>query len=452
MKRWIMIAVVLLIVAAFAGGAWSSFSSSLPVATASVQTAPIRQFVEERAKTRLPRVYRITTPTAGRIEEVELDVGSPVVAGQVVARMDREDLGLRIAAVQAAVDRLEASRVETLSDRLEQMILEQSRAVVASMEDSVRSAAARVEAGEAKYEYSQVYRRRVEQLLPSGARTQDDLDRAILAEVESRVAVEQDRLVHGALSALEAATSLLPDIVQQLIDDKQLTAAVTAEDIRKARAELEQLQLDARRAEMQSPVDGVVLERNVVDARQLPAGETVLVIGRLDDLEIEAELLTQDAVEVKAEQAVELHGPEFGDSPVRARVYRVDPAGFTKISSLGVEQQRVLVIIRLDEAERNRLVGDLGMGVDYRVRARIVTAEKPQTTIIPRTALFRDVSGEWNVFAVRDGAATRVAVEVGLINDEEVEIAAGLTAGDTVIVSPPSELVDGQAVAAQPSL
>ena len=114
----------------------------------------------------------------------------------------------------------------------------------------------------------------------------------------------------------------------------------------------------------------------------------------------------------------------------------------TKPSSLGVEQQRVKVILRFEESELRRLLGDRRLGVVYHVRVRIFTADKQQALLIPRSALFRAADNTWQVFAIRNGLARLQTVEVGLMNDEQVEIVRGLSENEPVVLAPESNLTD----------
>jgi len=117
-----------------------------------------------------------------------------------------------------------------------------------------------------------------------------------------------------------------------------------------------------------------------------------------------------------------------------------------KVSSLGVEQQRVKVIVRFAGDELKRLLADGRLGVGYRVRVRIFTADKSQALLIPRSALFRAADNSWQVFVVRGGAARLQIVQVGLMNDEQAEITGGLTDGEPVVLAPESTLSDGTRV------
>jgi len=207
---------------------------------------------------------------------------------------------------------------------------------------------------------------------------------------------------------------------------------------------LEQVKRDRGRAELYSPVDGVVLAREISNERHIPAGTDLLKIGRLEDLEVVAEVLSQDVVNVKVGDPVELYGPAIGPEPAKGVVSRIFPAGFTKVSSLGVEQQRVKVIVQLDSEDLQRLLVEQGLGVDYRVRVRIITARKENSLLVPRSAVFRGEEGNWQVYTISDGRAQRSTIQIGLHNDRLVEVTGGLGEGDWVVLAPESGLEPGQ--------
>jgi HlyD family secretion protein len=197
---------------------------------------------------------------------------------------------------------------------------------------------------------------------------------------------------------------------------------------------------------MTSPVDGVVLNRLVTSEGHLPAGTKLIEIGRLEELEIEADVLSVDVVGVKPGHQVEIYGPTIGTPSARGTVANIFPAGFSKVSSLGVEQQRVKVIVRFNANELERLRRERNLGVSYRVRVKIETAEKSDALVVPRSALFRGPYGVWQLYAMRGGYAEIVDIQVGILNDELAEVTQGLADGALVIPFPDSNLADGQRV------
>jgi HlyD family secretion protein len=145
---------------------------------------------------------------------------------------------------------------------------------------------------------------------------------------------------------------------------------------------------------------------------------------------------------------VEIFGPAIGEPVAQGQVATIYPAGFTKISSLGVEQQRVRVIIQLSRDDLIRLRTQRELGVGYRVQVRIVTGQSTEALQVPRSALFRGVDGQWQLFAVEGGLARLKTVTVGLINDARAEVTDGLAEGDLVVAAPPTELSDGARIRA----
>lgn len=445
MKRLVWI----LVVVALVGGGWWALrrmDAGTPVEAARAQQGPIRQFVDEQAVTRLPETHLVTMPDNGRIMPIELVEGTPVSKGQIVAEMSPIDREIELAAAQAVVDRLEASIRENADTSVESTAQKQTRNFVDSMQSVVDAAAERVRSSEAQLNYAERNLARVRELRETGARTEQELEQAEVAHVDANVQYRQDQLVLNALQAMQAATILSPVLVQQYIDRKELSGAVLEQQRAEAVAHLDQVRTNQQRGTMASPINGVVLERHVSNERQVSAGTVLLTLGDLDLLEIEADILSQDVVQVKVGDQVEIYGPAVGRPVAHGTVKTIYPAGFTKVSSLGVEQQRVRVIVEFLPEDLRRLRSQRGLGVGYRVNVRIFTAERPRALVVPRSALFRGAADDWQVFAVRGGVARRQAVQVGLMNDERVEITEGLTDGEIVILAPETNLAEGSHV------
>lgn len=445
MSKWMALAVAAVAVS-LAGLGYASWTSGVPVEAAAARRGPVREYVDEEGKTRLAETYLVTMPYDGRIEPIDLIEGTPVTKGQVVAQIKAVDIELQKALAKSAIERLKASIRENDDASVETTAHAQSVSMVESMDRMVEAAGAQVKASEAKIEYAEKYLSRMQQLAKSSATSEDELDQARVAQVEANVQYQQDVLVQRASEALRTATALLPTAMRQYIQRKVLAHDVLEQQLAEAEVRMREAEKNERLGQMTSPVDGVILERAVSNERQLAAGTLLLRIGRWEDLEIEADVLSQDVVRVKDGQSVEVHGAAIGETPARARVKRIYPAGFTKVSSLGVEQQRVKVIMAFEPDDWKRLRDDNGLGVDYRVRVRIFTAEATGGLVIPRSALFRGAKNDWRVFTVRSGRAHLQAVKIGLANDESAEVTDGLAPDDLVILAPETNLTEGQRV------
>ena len=400
-------------------------------------------------------------PFAGRIDSVvsegtrvlrleDLKPGTPVKKGDVVARIVPRDIQLSVERADAEVRRLEAAIAENEDVGVERTVKEQALQLIKSMTATVEAARERLRSGKSKLDYAKWDFERVRKLAATGARTQDELEQAQVRKVQAEVDYRQDRLVHAAMAAMAVATDLMPTMVQKYIERKLvMTNKVLSAQQAEAEVRRQQVLEDKQRGTMRSPVDGVILKRSITNERLLTAGATLMEIGRPEDLEIEADVLSLDVVDAKKGDPVAIYGPAVGrpaDRSIPGTVDRIYPAGFTKISSLGVEQQRVKVIIRFDPDVLGRLLAKRDLGVGYRVRVRIFTAEKPQALVAPRNALFRATDGNWRVYAIRGGRAYIQKVEVGLINDERAEITKGLSEGDQVVLAPESNLSNGARV------
>ncbi|MFH1269110.1 MAG: HlyD family efflux transporter periplasmic adaptor subunit [Planctomycetota bacterium] len=447
---WLMIGgvcVVAVVVGASSGSLWSG----TPVEVAEVEQGLIQEFVDERGMTRLPETYLITMPFPGRIEAITLTEDEPVNEGDEVARIVPLDLDLTVEEATAVVERLEAAIRENAYSEVERTGLDQAKQFVDSMRETVKMADARVQSGEKKHDYQKKHRERMA-VLPESTRSQDELDRAVLDEAQAYWDLEQDKFVLAATKSLEAATNLLPTMVAQYIDRKTYTEAVLKKELAEAIAGRRQVEENKRRGSMTSPVTGVVLDRPLTNERFVTAGTTLLEIGRLEDLEVEADVLSVDVVDVPEGAPVRIYGPAVGMRLADGKDYaegtvtKIYPAGFTKISSLGVEQQRVKVIVRFTPEDLKWLRRECDLGVGYRVRVRIITREEPNALVIPRSALVRGGNGKWNVYAIRGGRARTELVEVGILNDELAQVTSGLAAGDFVVRAPESELENGQRV------
>jgi HlyD family secretion protein len=192
--------------------------------------------------------------------------------------------------------------------------------------------------------------------------------------------------------------------------------------------------------DVRAPVNGVVLRVQQESATIVAPGAPILEIGDPTDLEIEAEILSRDAVAIQlgAEVTVEQWG---GDEPAKARVRRVEPAAFTKVSALGVEEQRVLVLSDF-VAQTSALKS---LGDRYRVEVRVAVWHSDKTLLVPSGALFREGS-EWKTFLFDNGNAKVVTVKAGRTDGKLTQVLEGLKAGDEVLMHPPDTVKDGSDV------
>jgi HlyD family secretion protein len=362
---------------------------------APVTTGPITVSVREDGRTRVKERYVVFSPLGGRLERIPHKAGASITAAQTL-----------LAAI-------EPSDPELLDARA----VAEAEARVKAAKAAIRRADTEVAATNAALEFAT-----------------EDLARMLRSERDSAATARevQDARVTVTLRT-EAARS-----------------ATFARDI--AAFELEQAEAALIRTRpsqpagnddagtqfrIVAPIDGAVLRVLRESAGFVAAGTPLLEIGDSTDLEVEVDVLSEDAVRIApgARVLIEDWG---GPRPIEARVRLVEPSAFTKISALGVEEQRVNIII--DFAEDMNGLPPLGDG--YRVQARIVIDEAADVLLVPTGALFRH-GGAWAAFVLADGRAARRELEIGRRNDTIAEVLSGLAAGDRVVLYPSDRVVDG---------
>jgi HlyD family secretion protein len=384
-RRVVRIAVPLAVLAAVL--VWAFRPAPVPADFATVQRGPLQVTIEEEGRTRVGERYVVSAPVPGRMQRIELEPGDPVAAGKtVVARFLPTDPALLDARTRAELEaRLRAA------------------------ESAVGGARAERERIRADLAFARAELKRTQELVEGGAVARRELEAA-----ESRVAA-----------------------LEQALASQEFTIQTSQHQVEVSRASL--LQTRAGRLNvipLYSPIDGVVLRRLQESETPVPAGQPLLEIGNLADLEIVADLLSSAAVQVRPGQAV-LVEQWGGERPLHGRVRLVEPSGFTKISALGVEEQRVNVIVDFAEPELPATLGD-----GFRVEVRIIVWSKPDVLKVPTSSLFRHDSG-WAVYKVVDGSAALQPVEVGQRNGLEAELLSGLAEGDRIVVYPSDAIHDG---------
>ena len=443
--KWIILLVV--IAAAVVLYVYSDMESGTPVRTVKVTEGQIRDWVEDRAMTTLPVVHKITMPQDGRILPITLEAGHPVSRGQVVAQLDTADLESTLDLAEAQVKEIQALIAVNAYEEIEKTSLKEAKKMIAALNATGHASDELVKANEVELKYSKWLVEMEEKLVKERASSREKLRRAQRDYGQADSAVASARFMSSATWTIAAIVDLFPRYVKELLGRKHLEAGVLHHRLAGARAARELAVRRLERTTMKSPVDGTVLRRLVKNKEYLTAGTLLLEIGSMGKLAVTADILSQDVVTVRPGNPVDVYGPSIGTKPIRGTVTRVKPAGFTKVSSLGVDQQRVPVVIAFDKdaLEGLRKEGRT-LGLAFRVRVRIYTREKKGVPKVPRTALFRGGNGQWQAYSVNNGRATLTTVTLGIMNDNEAEITGGLKAGDTVVVAPPKGLKDGDRV------
>jgi HlyD family secretion protein len=395
----------------------------------------IREFFDEPARTRLAAEYPIAMPLDGRIGRIELEPGETVEKGQHLVVFDRLPLEEMVREARAEVAELEQQLVLNAYDEIENSMRVEMQATVDAAGDVLRATDAQVEASGARARRAGKEHLRIATLADKGSASQQQLDDAALQAETALIELREDEMFRAAFQTLYTAIKLGPEYIDEWLGRKRIEREVVVQQLAQARARLARAEHDLKLGQIVSPADGIVLERYEQGGGPFPAGKPLLRLGDLQDLEVIAEVLTQDALRLQPGGAVRLTSAGLGE-PLKARVKRVEPAGFTKLSSLGVEQQRVKVIVEPDEVPA-------GLGVGFRLQARFFTGIKSDVLIVPRFSVLQGLDGGFHAFKVQDNRLVRQPVTVGLRNDLDFEIVDGLSMDDRIVAVPDTEMREG---------
>ena len=352
--------------------------------------------LDEEGETRVHDMYTLSAPVSGRVQRIGWHVGDPVIANETV------------------LAQIEPGDPSFLDPRSEA----QARASVQAAEAARDLAAAAVKDAEAQHEFARGELARMRELVEEGSVSRRDLDSA-----------ERDyKARHAGLDTARAALQVrnyeLEVARAQLVSPRETQGSGEA---------CECIPISA-------PVSGRILKIIDKSERVVREGDVLMQIGSPRDLEIVVDYLSMDAVKIEAGQRVIIDN-WGGDEPLEGRVRLVEPFGFLKVSALGIEEQRVNVII--DFATRK---GWERLGHGYQVETRVVLWDEDDVLAIPLTALFRD-GDRWAVFVADEGRATLRHVETGQKNGVFAEIRGGLEAGEKVIAHPGDRVSDGVKIA-----
>lgn len=386
---------IFVVVAVVAAAIWFFRPSPVGVDLATVARSAMEVTVDDEARTRIRQVYTVSAPLAGKILRTPLLAGDQVTADETV-----------VAVMQPSTPAFHDARTH-----------EELRAALAAADAAVNLAEAERRRIEAALSFARTDLKRAQPLAEKGTISQAALDKATLAVDTGEAALA------SAKAQLQVRRNERASVAARVANPSSASAGDSACCI-----------------QIQAPVTGQVLKLVQESESVVPAGAPLIQIGDPLDLEIVADLLSTDAVRIKPNAPVHIDG--WGGPPVKGRVKRIEPAGFLKVSALGIEEQRVRTIIDFtDPPEAWKQLGH-----DYRVIVHVETWRGDNVLTVPVSALFR-VGEKWAVFTERDGRARTTPVEIGQRNSRAAEVISGLSEGDRVVLHPSDRVADGTRIA-----
>ena len=381
--------------------AWALWPKPVMVEFAELQKGPLVVTVDEEGKTRIKDVYSVSTPITGKLVRLSLEAGDRV----------QKD-----ATTVAIIEPMAPAFLDVRATRELEAQLQAANAAVALAEAEVNQATAELEFAKSELKRAEalIRSKAISDRALERARIDGDTRQAALAKAKANLEVRRREL--------ESAQARLIGPEEAWKGEVPAGCCVT----------------------VRAPVSGRVLRLIQESERVIVAGTPLIEIGDPDNLEIVVELLSVDAVKVREGAVASVQG--WGGTPLVAKVTRIEPAGFTKVSALGIEEQRVRTILKLEAGAQtaDRL------GHEFRVFVKISVYETSNALRVPISALFRQ-RGQWSVYTVERGRARAVQIDIGQRNTSFAEVLTGLSEHAIVILHPNDRVGDGVRVAPLPS-
>jgi HlyD family secretion protein len=376
----------------------------LLVDLATAEIGPMTLAIEEDGITRIRERHVISTPLTGRMQRLEFEVGDSITEGTTIVRM-----------------------LPTNSALLDPRAVLQAEARVQAAERRVASSLAALSKANVSAHQAELDMSRARTLRSTNAISDAEFEKT---ESDYQMAQQEAKQAEFAV-----------DIANYELELEKAALVLTSPQNEDPQSTGDNAPAVVMELPIQSPIDGRILKIYQESTVVLQAGAPLVEIGDPSDLEIVVDVLSRDAVKISSGDDVQI--VNWGsDEPLVGRVRLVEPSGFTKISALGVEEQRVNVIVDFVSDRSTRR----GLGDNFRVDCRIIIWKDDTVLNVPSSALFR-LDQQWYLFTVRDGLARRTPVAVGRDNGESAQILDGLNAGDVVILYPSDSLAEGKLVA-----
>ncbi len=424
-------------IATFTAIVWAFRPTPIVVETQAVTRGELQVSVAAEGKTRIRDRFVISAPVSGRLTRIQLKAGDAVQPGEIVAQIEPLTL---TAPVQEALGRLAEARAQregVATQRPKSATLAQAQTRIQAAIATQRQAEASVAQAQAAFNQAQRDRQRAQEMAASGVISRRDRENAELNEITRAKELESATLAAKAASAeVDVARAALTVLQAEQRDPDYLLKVYDAR-IASIEADLAKLKDEANRTSVRSPSGGQVLRLLQQSAQSVTAGTPLLEIGDISKLEIVIDVLSTDALRIKPGNVILVQAGS-GMPMLKAKVRQVEPSAFTKISALGVEEQRVNVIGDFINAPAS-------LGDGYRSDVQIVVWQNPNVLKVPLSALFR-CDQAWCVFSVQDSKAQERSIEIGQRSTFEAEVQKGLQAGETVILHPNEQIKTGTLV------
>ena len=403
MKKKIIFAIIVIVILGIVA-AIASQNSAVEVNAEEVIKGNISSYVEEIGEVKTKDYVNIYSPTSGKVVDVMVDIGDAVKVGDLLVRLDGEDIARMIEDIDAQKSSALAQYNEAKKP-VDDETIEKQNIEINNIETIIENAEKELKDKEV--------------LLDAGAISSYEYESAVRNLDFEKRNLEKARL-----------------------DLQQLSKPVSSNILTQYEAQLKQLDLQKQSLmdsgkdfTITSTIEGVVLFKDIDEGSYLQPGMHVLEIGNTNSMYIEADILTGDIVKFEEGSQVVISSDDLGLTDIKGQVTKIHPRAFSKISDLGIEQKRIKVEIQINEIVENIKPG-------YELDLKIITDKSEDTLLAPENAVF-DMEGKDYVFTIIDGKAILTQVKTGIESQRQIEILDGIEEGQIIILSPDNEIEDG---------
>lgn len=405
-KKFIWIGLILIIIAA-AAYMYMTKTSAVDVELTEVKRGDIDEYIEEKAIVELENKADIYAQQSGVVALSSADVGDEVKAGDVLLKIQDEELRLQIRTMELQKQSIEAQ-------------LEEARKGLSQWD--LQTLEANVKIAQIAYDEAERVLGNNKKLYEAGGISKDIYESSVAALASAEANLE---VAKAALAA--AQEGLSPNVEKQFLtqmDELQI--------------QINHLKSKQKDYIIKSPMDGIVLVAEAPEGSVVPMGTLVFQIGSYDEMYLSSDILVDDIANIKEGSEVFISNEDLGINNVRGTVRKIYPQAFSKMSDLGIEQKRIKIEISIDEE-----IDELRPGYDMDIK--IITASSRDTLLIEDKAVFEQGDNSY-VFVNDNGTAKLRQIEKGLESDDMIEVTKGLQEGEKVILSPDENIEEGKEI------
>lgn len=435
MKKIIAAVIVLLIIGAYV---YIKVTHRVAVKTAIASKGTMEVYITEDGKTSLSTKYTVLAEFTGKMERIPLEIGDTVAKGDLITTIEDVELAeaikganARIRAIEARFGTIVPAEIREKEIELAQTAVEKAKrskesteSVIKTLEREIGDETEKVEAHRKLYE--------------AGDEPEEIFDDRVRALANLKEELARKKLILAACNLdVRSAELALANARLAPVEEEPLMKAYAAE-IEAIQAEIRTLENRLEKTVVKAPISGIVFERPRFDEGMVTAGAPLIVIGRVEDIQAEADFLSEDVAKMVADTPARITGETVDDRHIPAVVKRIHPSGFTKLSTLGVEQQRVTVEFSFDNSA-------LKLRPGWTVEIEVLKGRSENAVLVPERSVFR-MRGADYLFVVKNDVLELRAVKTGLRNRDFCEVVSGLSKGETVVADPDPGLDDGMKV------